>query len=106
MAKDYAVKFYTGRVWERCRDSYIADRMAVDGGLCEQCHDEMGLIVHHIKHINDTNIDDPDVTLSENNLMYLCQNCHNKIHGKNFEDEKFYFDSSGMICPIPPLKTD
>ncbi len=47
MAKDWAKAFYKSAAWQKCRDSYIAKRIAADGGLCEECQEELGYIVHH-----------------------------------------------------------
>ena len=37
--KDFAKKFYKSQAWQDCRKAYIAKRMQIDGGLCEECHD-------------------------------------------------------------------
>ncbi len=49
MAQEWAKAFYRSRRWLRCRDAYIKDRILADGGLCEECHDRPGYIVHHRK---------------------------------------------------------
>ena len=62
-----------GRAWKRIRDRYIYLHP-----LCEECQKE-GRInpakeVHHILPIKKGG------THSRDNLMSLCQSCHNKIH--------------------------
>ena len=37
--KQWAEAFYKSFKWQRCRAAYIADRLLIDGGLCEECHD-------------------------------------------------------------------
>lgn len=72
-------QFYKTRAWRRARDAYISERMAVDGGLCEACHVEPGLIVHHYKTwLDDTNCNDPEISLNPDNFKLECQTCHNK----------------------------
>ena len=80
MAREFAKKFYSSREWKMCRESYIKSVY----GLCERCNGA-GYIVHHKKHLHPGNINDPDITLSHNNLEYLCLDCHNKHH--NFDRE-------------------
>ena len=82
MAKEYAIGFYRSKQWEKCRQSYIAYRRSVDGGLCESCRERPGYIVHHIRHITPSTINDPDVLTSFGNLQYVCLDCHNSIHYK------------------------
>jgi len=62
-----------GRSWKRIRDSYAAAHP-----LCERCLAEGRLTpvdeVHHIVPISRGG------THAWENLMSLCQSCHNKIH--------------------------
>lgn len=76
MSKEYAVKFYKSKQWQKCRQDYIQSRILIDGGLCERCREKTGHIVHHKQHITQQNINNPDITLSHNNLEYLCKDCH------------------------------
>ena len=80
MAKDFAKAFYKSRRWEACRDAFIAERIAIDGGLCERCHDRPGYIVHHKVYLTPANIKDPLVALNHDNLEYVCHECHNDEH--------------------------
>ena len=40
-------QFYKGSARRRVRDAYIAERVAIDGGVCEVCGVELGKIAHH-----------------------------------------------------------
>ncbi len=71
-------QFYKSRAWKRARDAYIAYRCAIDGGLCEVCHEELGLIVHHTIWLDDVNCNDPEISLNQKLFKYECQTCHNK----------------------------
>ena len=74
--------FYTTRQWRKCRKAYLQSQ----SGLCELCL-KRGLIVpamevHHIKPITPQNISDPAITLNFDNLMALCEPCHDEQHHK------------------------
>ncbi|HIE8455418.1 TPA: HNH endonuclease [Bacillus cereus] len=94
MAKEYAKKFYKSTAWKKCRDSYFKFRH----GLCERCTDP-GKIVHHKNYITPENINDPEITLSFNNLELLCQDCHNREHHEKNSPvvEGVMFDENGDL---------
>lgn len=71
-------QFYKSMPWRRARDGYIAFRIALDGGMCEVCGEELGKIVHHKIWLNDVNCNDPEIALSFDNFRYECQTCHNR----------------------------
>lgn len=75
MAKDYAVSFYESKQWKQCRESYLISQ----DYICERCMSP-AKIVHHKTYINPININDPNITLSWDNLEALCQDCHNREH--------------------------
>ena len=79
--KDYAKAFYNSAAWATCRESYIAERRAIDGGLCEKCRERRGSIVHHVIMLTAQNITDPLVALNHENLRYECLQCHNDEPG-------------------------
>ncbi len=88
--KDFAESFYLGKAWQACRQSYVDSRLLIDGGLCEECREDLGYIVHHRTWLTPENIDNPDVSLDHSNLEYVCLKCHNRIHG--------HFTTSGRRC--------
>lgn len=102
--KDFAKTFYKSARWKKCRGAYIASRIMKDGGLCEECHEAVGYIVHHKQLLNQQNIDNPSVTLSFKNLEYVCKECHDKFegHGLNRSNAVVLFDESGQPYPINP----
>lgn len=89
-----AKQFYKSRAWQLCRKSYIVSVY----GLCEHC-EQPGYIVDHIIEINSDNINDPSITLSHDNLQYLCTSCHNKKTFKKYSAvrEGFKFDEQGNL---------
>lgn len=104
MAKEFARAFYDSMTWRRCRKAYIADRVAIDGGLCEKCHERLGYMVHHIKPLTPDNINDPDITLNHSNLEYECKPCHDREEGHFIKRKKnrsrCTFDAEGNPIPI------
>lgn len=99
MAKEYAKQFYGSKEWKKCRESFIKERKRIDGGLCMECGEEPGFIVHHKKEITALNIDNPYVTLNHKNLKYVCKKCHEIQHGnikKDIPGEiNYIFDEDG-----------
>ena len=72
-------QFYKTQAWKRARADYIARRQAIDGGLCEACGQEPGNLVHHYRiWLDDTNCNDPNISLNPDNFKLECQTCHNK----------------------------
>lgn len=93
-ARAFAKKFYKSTKWLKCRASYIAERRAIDGGLCERCRQVMGYIVHHVIWLTPENVNDPEITLNHDNLEYVCLDCHNRIE----EGERYcLFDERGQV---------
>lgn len=107
MAQEYAKAFYKTSRWIKCRKSYIDNRIMTDGGLCEECHNRPGYIVHHKIHLTESNIQDPEVSLNHGNLEYVCKECHDGFegHGLNKAAKPLcMFDSTGQ--PISLREVD
>ena len=100
MAKGWAKSFYNSKRWKKCRDSYIALRVSIDGGVCEECRQEQGYIVHHSIQLTQENINKPDVALNHNNFRYVCKNCHDRYEGHGVGNKKVkplcIFDKDGQ----------
>lgn len=108
MAKEFAKAFYKTKAWRKCRAGYIAERMLVDGGTCEVCHENPGYILHHKILLTQDNIDNPNVSLNWNNLKWECKNCHDKEegHGVNNRLELLVtFDAAGQPVSIRDIDT-
>lgn len=103
MAKDFAKPFYNSKAWQDCRAAYIAGRVVTDGGMCEHCKQVPGLIVDHVEEISSETITDAWLTLSHDNLQYLCLACHNR---KTFGTSSVVrpglsFDADGNLVEEP-----
>ena len=105
MAKEYAKPFYNSEAWKKTRKAYYRSK----SGICERCQKEfeegkrslkevnIGTIVHHKKWITPKNINDPNITLSWDNLEVVCDEHHNtEHHGK---PKRYRFDKDGNIIP-------
>ena len=88
MAKNWAKTFYNSDKWFSCRASFIAERVAIDGGMCQRCKNNLGYIVHHTTILTEQNIKNPDVSLNHSKLEYLCKDCHDKEKG-HFLDRRY-----------------
>lgn len=94
--KDYAEKFYKSKQWRDVR-RYIIER---DLGLCCRCG-KPGNIVHHKIYITPENINDPHITLNEDNLETLCEVCHNQEHKRSdCTADGLRFDSNGNLIQV------
>ena len=78
MAAPWAKRFYNSQSWLDCRAAFIAQRQAIDGGLCQHCGRRLGYIVDHVRELTPGTITDPVVSLNHENLQYLCTPCHNR----------------------------
>lgn len=92
--KDFAKSFYKSKAWQHLRD-YVMKR---DKMLCQDCL-KRGLIipaeeVHHIEPITESNVDNPNITLNENNLISVCRECHKARHHKK-NSRRYFVDKNG-----------
>jgi len=91
--RDFAKEFYQSKAWRETR-AYIFKR---DLGLCVRCG-KPGEIVHHKRYLTPDNIDDPSVSLNEDNLETLCRECHALEHeGELPTDRALTFDENGDL---------
>lgn len=97
MAREFARKFYDSAVWRNTR-KYILKR---DNYRCKDCG-AIACEVHHIIELNENNIRDPLITISPNNLVSLCYQCHKARHERKAEQivkTDYFFDEDGNILP-------
>lgn len=85
-------RFYRSDEWKIAR----AMKIATVGGRCEKCG-AIGTEVHHIIHLTPENVNDPEVSLNQENLLLLCNECHNKEHGRFESRSEFKFDENGNV---------
>ena len=93
-------EFYSSTAWKRCRAAY---KQKV-GGLCEDCL-EKGLytpaaLVHHMIPVDESNMNDPSITLNFDNLRAVCRFCHAKRHGAR-QGQRYFCDRDGHVTILP-----
>lgn len=98
MARDFAKAFYNSKEWKNSRKAYIASKF----GICERCGKPNAKQVHHKKYLNESNINDPSITLDFNNFELLCDTCHQKEHNEKYSPTLWGldFDESGDLIKI------
>ena len=71
-----------------------------DGGLCVVCG-QRASIAHHVIPVDDSNVDDPYVVWSMDNLVSVCTTCHGAIHaklsGSSATNDGWMFDDDGNL---------
>ena len=101
--------FYNSKAWKTVRKNIWLKQNC----LCARCYKPVYVdgisewipkekrrtgIVHHIEYLNDTNIEDDNITLNEDNLIGICKECHEKEHHQDIATRKGYeFDSYGNL---------
>ena len=66
-------------------------KIATAGGRCEMCGG-IGTEVHHKIHLTPENVNDPEISINQDSLMLLCNECHNKVHVRFEGSGKYGFD--------------
>ena len=101
-------QFYYTKMWKQVRKQVwlkqhcICNRckrpVYVDG-ISDYIPKEKRLkgIVHHIEYLNETNINNPEITIDENNLEGLCIECHNLEHIDTSTRKDVLFDEMGNL---------
>ncbi|MEG1036600.1 MAG: hypothetical protein RSB99_03455 [Bacilli bacterium] len=104
MAKEFSKPFYNSKSWKAARRNYIANRIKIDGGMCEVCRKVPGTIVHHVENLTEDNIKNPEISLNHSMLRLDCKSCHDREEGHFVKTKKTKcsFDSNGQ--PLPPIK--
>ena len=112
MARPEMKPFYGSRAWQAARMAALKrDRFSCQ--LCGQRAQE----VHHLIELNESNVNDPNVSLNLKNLQSLCHDCHTKITseahkaGEPDAGKGFFFDANGFLQPRaagghPPVPRD
>lgn len=88
-------KFYKSAAWRHCKNGYAKSKSY----LCEECMKNgvyrTARIVHHKIFLDESNYNDPQVSLNWDNLMLLCQSHHESIH--NGDPRRYCFDENGDV---------
>lgn len=102
MAREFAGNFYKTQQWKKTRELYAKSV----GGLCEICwangQIKAGDIVHHKIHLDETNIQNPNITLSFSNLQLVCRDCHAMLHKNSDASRRYRVEADGTVVISPP----
>lgn len=97
MARSIENEFYRSTAWEKTRVSF----MQYKNGLCERCMKQgryvPAEIVHHIIHLNPSNVHDPDIAFGFDNLEAVCRTCHNQIHYGSKVESRYKIGTDGRL---------
>lgn len=105
MAKNFSNKFYHSKKWKEIR-AFILTR---DFYMCQICKIPDCNTVHHIKELTPMNINDSSITVNPDNLITVCNRCHNLIHDRykhNEDVQRYTFDIEGNVVPSPQVATN
>ncbi len=85
----------------------VPETSVVPPGMCERCF-QMGELnaadtVHHIVHLNPTNINDPHYTLAYSNFMRVCRDCHAAIHAGSGNPCVVFSDDGRIVGRRTPM---
>ncbi len=109
MAKGWSKPFYNSRRWKQCRDAYVQMRISIDGGICEECGENMGYIVHHNLLLTPENIRKPEVALNYKHMKYVCKACHDRYEGHGVGHKRTevlcIFDEQGQPISLREIDT-
>lgn len=88
-------RFYKSKAW------LIARKIKTNAthGKCERCG-AIGEEVHHKIRLTIHNVNDTNISLSQDNLELLCKNCHSEEHGR-FKKKEILFDEDGNFIIGP-----
>lgn len=105
MAREFSRHIYESRRWRKCAKAYAESKLYV----CEKCHNAIPhkdgrpqrFIVHHIRPLTPDNIGDDATVYGWDNLMLLCQECHNAIHARGEDGgRRVCFDEDGNVTGV------
>ena len=107
MAREFAKAFYNSKRWRTCRKRYIELMPKYKRGLCERCYAKgihtLGEELHHKTPLTPKNINDSNITLNHDNLIFLCKDCHAQMH-TNRNETQYIYDKNGNVIPNPKYK--
>ena len=96
--KPWAESFYKSVKWHRLRNAVKARAF----GLCEICG-QPGTIAHHEIVLTENNINKPGISLNPDLLVFVCQDCHNRIHSGIGKTREPIFDIDGNLLSTQTL---
>jgi predicted kinase/DNA-directed RNA polymerase subunit RPC12/RpoP len=88
-------QFYNGIDWANCKAQVINERFKDKPIICEHCgkiilktfnpnerNNKGAIVFHHIKELNNINVNDASISINPKNIMVVHWQCHNEIHNR------------------------
>lgn len=103
MSRSIDRSFYESPEWRRCKALYLTSV----NHLCELCRED-GIytpadIVHHKEFLKPENMR-PELMYGFDNLMAVCLEHHNQLHGKTQQTRRWKFIDGELVTKeCPPL---
>ena len=95
--------FYKSKVWKE-QKLYLYEKRLTDDGelLCQHCgkaiYKKYDAILHHKIELTLENVNDVNISLNEDNLIWLHFRCHNEIHERWGFNKKQVYLVHGAVC--------
>ena len=85
--------FYKSDEWRDFREIVINDRLNKNGDTIDEYTGEVivhkyDIILHHVIHLTEQNVNDTRISLNPKNIMIISHKSHNRIHKKFRTDEE------------------
>lgn len=94
--------FYNSKAWLQLSDHIRKSHFHI----CSDCGSQNAKEVHHIIPVTESNVHDPEITLNPDNLVLLCNECHNKRHNRfrrtvtAAQQRTITFDAEGNVVSV------
>ena len=102
MAKDYSKHIYNSQKWKNLRKQVAEESFYICQLCCKPTYSNEG-IVHHKTRVDESNVGKPEITFNKENLIYICRECHGKIHNrerKRKNGREILYDDDGNLLFI------
>lgn len=104
---NFSKDFYNGTRWRKCAKAFAASKLYI----CERCSNQFPRmdgkrqrwIVHHKQPLTPDNINDDYIAYGWSNLMFLCIECHNAVHGRQSR-RSMHFGADGQLVGFTETK--
>lgn len=101
-------QFYKSNQWQEFREIFIDKELEEKGELiCERCkkhiYEKSDCVLHHIVPLNESNVNDPSISVNFDNIELLHKSCHNIKHEKGYRFYGFKSERKSTLVFGPPL---
>ena len=96
-------QLYNSKEFRKLRQILIDEQLQKNGEvICNHCKQPVNntweIICHHITQVDMTNLNNPEITLNQNNLELICFDCHQREHKRfGYESLREVFLITGSV---------